>query len=702
LPQGTLRGGAALLLQYLCDMLVEWELGSFWPHLRHALSDSKPPLLILLDGLDEVALEMRQVVQESLEDFVARYPQHRYLVTSEPYAHEGRPYRFSGFAQAGLAPLDQRQIDLFISGWYLALARHRQLSPAHAAASARRLRAAVSSSGLRVLAESPLLLTMMTLLHMRRGQFPEDRVELYRWMAGLLVRCWEGRRGSAQALHEALGSPDLKISDLEAGLYEVAFRAYGGHGEMKDSGGVSRRDLQEWLVPYLGGSRHHAARFVDTICERPGLLRHSQPEAFTFAHPTFSPFLAACHLAGRAEFPTESARLVRSDPERWRSVYLLAVSHTAHTGRLKSALCAVDALCPSPFLPGVSAVPADWRAASLAGEALLEIGLDEVQRHRLGRAASQRAQGWLAALLRAGAMSPLERARAGDRLAQIGEARFRADAFALPDEPLLGFVEIPSGPFLMGTREEEVPALLAMHGGRREWYQSETPQHRLTLQAFYIARYPVTVAQFRAFVEDSGYRPWGLNGLRSPDNRPMTWVTWHDALQYCEWLTSRLRKWDGTPEPLGSLLRERGCTVALPTEAQWEKAARGTDGRTFPWGDELDATRCNMTGTGISTTCAVGMFPSGRSLYGVDDVSGNVWEWCRTKWRNSYQEPADDSLQGEAARVLRGGAFALEGWLVRCAARSWYLRGLVSRLVGFRIVVAPDLNPHLGQHPQAQ
>jgi formylglycine-generating enzyme required for sulfatase activity len=106
-----------------------------------------------------------------------------------------------------------------------------------------------------------------------------------------------------------------------------------------------------------------------------------------------------------------------------------------------------------------------------------------------------------------------------------------------------------------------------------------------------MARYPVTVAQFRAFVEASGYQPQDGDGLRGLPNHPVVNVIWYDALKYCEWLTDRLRSWEGTPEPLAILLRPEGWWVSIPSEAEWEKAARGTDGRIYPWGDEPDPIR---------------------------------------------------------------------------------------------------------------
>ena len=295
-----------------------------------------------------------------------------------------------------------------------------------------------------------------------------------------------------------------------------------------------------------------------------------------------------------------------------------------------------------------------------------------------------------------------QRVSTGNALGYLGDPRFQANAWYLPDDPMLGFVEIPAGPFMMGSDPKRDPNAQA----------DEQPQHEVTLPTYYIARYPVTVAQFNAFVDIKKHTPADTSSLRGLPNHPVVNITWNDALAYCDWLTEVLRQWPDTPPPLAGLLRQNNWQVTLPSEAEWEKAARGPlpsplqgEGagmRVYPWGDEFDPDKANTSETGIGSTSAVGCFPAGASPYGLFDLSGNVWEWTRSLWGKEEQKPdfkypydpkdvrrEDLKAPQEIRRVLRGGAFDDHQWGARCASRLgvnpvyrvWY--------GGFRVVVSP-------------
>ena len=196
-------------------------------------------------------------------------------------------------------------------------------------------------------------------------------------------------------------------------------------------------------------------------------------------------------------------------------------------------------------------------------------------------------------------------------------------------------VRVPAGEFMMGSPE-----------GVGEG--DEHPQHKVYLDTFEIGKYPVTNEQYAVFVADTGRTApsyWQKGKVpKSKEKHPVVYVSWEDAAAYCQWLSEKTgEKW------------------RLPTEAEWEKAARGTDGRTYPWGDEEpDKTRCNF-GENVGGTTPVGRYPSGASPYGALDMAGNVWEWCADWYDEKYYDRALFRNPAGPAngqyRVLRGGSW---------------------------------------------
>jgi serine/threonine-protein kinase len=217
-------------------------------------------------------------------------------------------------------------------------------------------------------------------------------------------------------------------------------------------------------------------------------------------------------------------------------------------------------------------------------------------------------------------------------------------------------VEIPAGKFLMGS----------------DGYLFGSPEHEIHLDAYLIDRTPVTNAGYLAFVRATRYPPpphW-RNG-RPPqgwEEHPVTHVTLEDARAYAAWAGKE-----------------------LPTEAQWEKAARGTDGREYPWGEDYDETRCNTLHARIGRTVRVGSYPDGASPYGVLGMCGNVWEWVEGRWDPDWYEVMPernpDGRSEEGLLVLRGGTWSTLPRNCRTWCRIQALRGTRWDYCGFRCVV---------------
>jgi formylglycine-generating enzyme required for sulfatase activity len=275
--------------------------------------------------------------------------------------------------------------------------------------------------------------------------------------------------------------------------------------------------------------------------------------------------------------------------------------------------------------------------------------------------------------------------------------------------PLLPqFIRIPSVPFLMGTPERELSALAKAYGGTRESYREESPQHTLTLPTFAIAQTSVSNAHYAAYVVATGARPpLAWRGSQPPEtlrDHPVVDVNWEEAVGFCNWLTAILdfgsfdyaqdKFWildSATGEQ--SKIQNLKSKIRLPTEAEWEHAARGTDGRTFPWGDTWDIARANTRERGLGATTPVGSSPDGASSYGCLDMAGNVWEWTASL-DALYPYNSDDGredLRAPGRRILRGGCYANPHGFARCVCRFRLPPTVRNEFLGFRLAFSLEV-----------
>jgi formylglycine-generating enzyme required for sulfatase activity len=248
-------------------------------------------------------------------------------------------------------------------------------------------------------------------------------------------------------------------------------------------------------------------------------------------------------------------------------------------------------------------------------------------------------------------------------------------ALSLPGAPLdfeSQWILVPAGEFTMGSAPND-----------RQAFDNELPQHTANIAApFLIARTPVTNAQYKAYVREAGIRGprhWRRGG--DVDDHPVVWVNWSEARAYCEWMTKNLRD-------AGRMTGE--FEVRLPTEPQWEKAARGTDGRTFPWGNQTPGASLLNFDHNEGGLTPVGRYLEGASPYGCLDMAGNVWEWTLSMEQAYPYDPADgrESPHVRGRRILRGGAFDSSARSVRCAIRNWNFPEERDGTIGFRVVLA--------------
>ena len=668
---------ARLIRDQAVQDLERLEAGDFAEGLRDAFENGR--CFLVLDGLDEMPERVRPWVREAVRAVIGVYRVNKVVITcrARSYVDEAVLPDFQAYR---LAPFNADKIRAFVEAWYLAQHRLGKVSRDQATPRAQDLTRAALTTDLRELSANPMLLTTMAMIHQRDIGLPRERVRLYERAVELLLRRWEEyRRGKGRLTADDELAPVLSDDLLLRSMMEIL--AYEAHRNEPSpgAGGELTRGQALTLIdhpPYLRDAGL-AQKFLDYIDERAGLLvgqggSSRRPGSYRFPHRTFQEYLAACYLVGQD--PIERVFLEHAKAgDRWNLVAELGAEELLYNKRLlRQCLNLAYALCPD----ATHAMPAA-RAVVWSGKMAALIGRERISYDGRGAAYLQRLMPRLQAAMQGDLPAP-ERADAGNALGKLGDPRFRgAEAWCLPVDAMLGFVKIEAGGFWMGSDpERDVNA-----------YSDEQPQHRIELSTYYISRYPVTVAQFRAFVEVSGYSWAGKDEPQGEANHPVVYVSWDDAMAYCQWLTEQLRDWSETPEELRASL-QGGGSLTLPSEAQWEKAARGDDGRIYPWGDEANADLANYADTGIGGTSPVGCFTGGERPYEVYDMSGNVWEWC-LDWFDEgyYQQSLERDPRGPEAgadRVFRGGSWSLVARFARSALRFAYPPGYRDGGLGFR------------------
>lgn len=263
------------------------------------------------------------------------------------------------------------------------------------------------------------------------------------------------------------------------------------------------------------------------------------------------------------------------------------------------------------------------------------------------------------AILRGTTVTPYEKSESGAGSDIEPSPESAPGEEPIPDE----MVTIPAGPFVRGTES----------GGF-----DEQPQRTIFLDAFSIDRYEVTNHYYQQFVLATGHRKPGLparyaksGGRMKGANQPVVYVSWDDATEYCRWKGKR-----------------------LPTEAEWEKAMRGSDGRLWPWGDKEQSHGANWARVpdGYEVSASVGSFQADKSPYGVMDGAGNVIEWANDWYEETYYKNSPEqnppSPEFGTYRVLRGGGYTTTGGDVRITSRSKMMPDFRDETIGFRCAIS--------------
>jgi formylglycine-generating enzyme required for sulfatase activity/calcineurin-like phosphoesterase family protein/energy-coupling factor transporter ATP-binding protein EcfA2 len=604
---------------------------------------SRDRALFLLDGLDEVPEQVRRGLVEVIAGFRLENKNNRFLLTGRPHGIDTAVIQYFGEYLRDIEPLDNEKVMVFVSNWFRVVSGQAVgLADMTAAEMIGDIR---GNPHVSVFTQNPLLLTAVCILYQDKKRLPDQRAELYCRIVDNLI---------SRRFHQIMDTE--KASRVDDFLKLLAFHMQENNIKSIDVG--EAKQLLKTIFPLGEETTVQYNRRIDNLFQeiepRCGLLKRPGEGEVEFLHLTFQEFLAARHML---YMDLDYQQFL--EKQWWKETLLLYFGLVSRERKGKANQMVKEILSGTHQDAQVR-----YRLWMLGGKALRDI-----QAYKRDKEVANLSGEKLIHIIESNA-SLGERFEAGEILGVLGDPRIK-------EYPM---VKVEAGEFAMGSD--------------KGYYDDEEPIHRVYLYEFMMGKYPVTNEEFKVFVDDGGYnneeywtkegRKWKekekislpgywYDGKWNRPNFPVMGVSWYEASAYASWLS-----------------KNTGKEYRLPTEAQWEKAARGTDGREYPWGKQFNKNLCNSRECGLKRTSPVGIFPNGKSPYGCLDMSGNVYEWCSDWFEEDYYKKSPKKNprgpKNGSHRVLRGGFWGGVAPNCRAAYRNYDLPALRAVGVGFRLL----------------
>jgi len=654
---------------------------------------SHQPVWLFLDGLDEISnpdhrLKLADIVHEIAQSF----PQSRITLTSRPAAITNELLDKLGIPDFHILDLEQPQIKEFAHKYFAAnLPNETEKERQKRAEEFLSALKSVSAAGR--LASNPLLLTVIAVLHYKENKLPQNRAELYEKCIEQLMAQKAATSGLLDMERIPFRYPsvnpiiELSNNQIIRILRDLAFYA---HQRIKDemllSPALLCQRLQESdLIPAekksLVDMEQMAIKLLDECDRSIGLLAFRGGH-YVFAHRTFQEYLAARWLSGQREAVQKNQlQAMLKNPAHWQEVIRLFFNRLSNNGSEVGVELIED-------INQLALSQKDKLLIVLSAQCLTDF--EESQpRSTLHNKIKESLQQFRDKSHH----QPQLFLACGDALGLMDEPHID-----IADPPFVSFE--PKEPFNMGSSINK----------------EEQPIHPVKLSPYWLGKYPVTNKEFSEFIKSGGYENeeyWfdeesrfrfdGREFLeelnKDKEKAPRLWldeqfgkgrqlapvvgVSWYEAMAYCRWWTHAYGQQWAKKQGLN-----QGVIMRLPTEAEWEFAARGFEGREYPLGNtpEPGPERANYNDSKLGQTSSVGSYPQGKTPEGVWDMAGNVWEWCYDWYGNYEQELSENPVGSDEAghRVLRGGSWNLNPHWLLGANRNWNNSQSWNNIIGFR------------------